>query len=143
MGMKATVSGEPTPSELGRLGQAALDVAVPVLKRHWDAGGSASMNPELDYLALKMGEAILAALKPAEAPQQRVHIMSDPHAEFCRLLDELSNAIKLTTGRSAETTIWPVAVPHHALKPAIVGTFAGMRIIAPHAATSLLRKKVP
>lgn len=75
----------------------------------------------------------------AEAP-----VIYDPHDELFReVLHQLSNAIKLTTGQEATLIVWPKDVPVGALKPAMVGTYAGMRIIAPHAAVSLLQKKVP
>ena len=53
---------------MDRLGQAALDVCLPVLKAHWNAGGSASMNPSLDYLAVNMGRAIIDALAKDPTP---------------------------------------------------------------------------
>ena len=67
----------------------------------------------------------------------------DPDAEFTRLLHELSNAIKRTTGREATITIWPKGVPQDAVQPAIVGTYAGMRVVAPHDAVARVLGRMP
>lgn len=68
-------------------------------------------------------------------------IITDPDREFVRLLEELSNAIKLTTGQTAALTIWPTDVPFGALRAQVVGTYAGMRIVAPAAAVNSLPKR--
>lgn len=59
----------PSPDDypaMERLGKAALDVCLPRLKAHWNSGGSASMNPSLDYMNVDMGKAIIAALRSKE-----------------------------------------------------------------------------
>lgn len=72
----------------------------------------------------------------------QVVAISDPDLAILRLLHELSHAIKLTTGREAEITIWPKDIPFFALDHAIVGTYAGMRIIAPIQAFDRLGRRV-
>ena len=49
-------------ASLDRIGKAALDAALPALKAHWANGGSASMNPSLEYLTVRMGQAALAVV---------------------------------------------------------------------------------
>jgi hypothetical protein len=50
---------------LGQIGKAALDVCLPILKAHWAGGGSASMNPSLEYLDVSMGKAAMEAASRA------------------------------------------------------------------------------
>ena len=50
-------------NKLGKIGQAALDVCLPILKSHWAGSVSASMNPSLDYLDVRMGQAAIKAIK--------------------------------------------------------------------------------
>ena len=77
----------------------------------------------------------------ADAALTTVRIISDPDAEFWRLLIELSNAIKITYGREAEVTIWPKGIPIGAMMPVVVGTYAGMRIVGPATAVARLSRK--
>ena len=50
-------------NKLGKIGQAALDVCLPILKSHWAGSVSASMNPNLEYLDVRMGQAAIKAVK--------------------------------------------------------------------------------
>jgi hypothetical protein len=68
--------------QLSNMGQAALDVCLPILKRHWTGNRSASMNPELEYLTLEMGEAAFKTLRARTADRYRPN--PDPYPQFGR-----------------------------------------------------------